>query len=140
MTIVVTNQPDVARNAQSVEAVEALHSYMQALLPIDDFRVCYHDDDANCACRKPKPGMLKAAAEQFTLELPRSYMIGDRWRDIEAGLNAGCITIFIDYQYAETNSSQPHVTVNSLDEAVNWIINREKQNENPPGLKDQTVR
>ena len=120
--VVVTNQPDVARGTQTREVVEAMHALLKAQLPINDFRVCYHDDADNCACRKPKPGMILDAAYEFALDLSRSFLVGDRWRDIEAGRRAGCKTLFIDYQYAETNQSQPDVKVSSLVEAVTWIL------------------
>ena len=122
--IVVTNQPDVARGTQTREQVETIHSVLQAQLQLtaEDFRVCYHDNADNCHCRKPKPGMLLDAATDFELDLASSFMIGDRWRDIEAGQRAGCKTIFIDYHYAELNRSQPDVSVGSLTEAVDWIL------------------
>ena len=122
--IVVTNQPDVARGTQTREQVDAIHSVLQAQLQLtaEDFRVCYHDNADNCHCRKPKPGMLLDAATDFELDLASSFMIGDRWRDIEAGKRAGCKTIFIDYHYAEANLSQPDAIVNSLMDAVDWIL------------------
>ncbi len=122
--IVVTNQPDVARGTQTREQVEAIHQALQAQLSLttEDFRVCYHDNADNCSCRKPKPGMLLDAATDFELDLATSFMIGDRWRDIEAGKRAGCKTIFIDYHYAELNRSQPDAIVNSLMDAVDWIL------------------
>jgi len=115
--IVVTNQPDVARGNQSRERVEELHQALrqQFGLPIDDFRVCYHDDGDGCECRKPKPGMLMAAAVAFGLDLGSSFMIGDRWRDVEAGRRAGCRTIFLDHGYTESFQSEgPDVRVKSL--------------------------
>jgi D-glycero-D-manno-heptose 1,7-bisphosphate phosphatase len=121
--IVVTNQPDVARGKQTREAVEAIHAALQAQLRLDEFRVCYHDDADGCACRKPASGMLLDAAKDADLDLPASFMIGDRWRDIEAGRRAGCTTILIDCHYAETERCQPHARVSSLPEAVDWILN-----------------
>jgi D-glycero-D-manno-heptose 1,7-bisphosphate phosphatase len=121
--VVVTNQPDVARGVQSRAAVEAIHAELLARgLPIDDFRVCYHDDQDGCDCRKPKPGLLLAAAREDGLDLTASFLVGDRWRDVEAGKRAGCTTIFIDYHYAEPERSQPHVRVASLGEAAEWIL------------------
>ena len=124
--IVVTNQPDVARGAQTREAVEAIHAALLAEgLPLDDFRVCYHDDDDRCDCRKPLPGMLLSAAQEHNLDLTASFMIGDRWRDVEAGRRAGCTTVFIDNEYAEAGPSQSDLRVKSLNEAVDWILSRE---------------
>lgn len=120
--IVVTNQPDVARGTQIREAVEAIHTALQAQLPLDDFRVCYHDDADRCQCRKPAPGLLLKAARDAKLDLSACFMIGDRWRDIEAGWRAGCTTVFIDYGYAEAQPDRFHVKVKSLIEASEWII------------------
>ena len=134
--IVVTNQPDVARGVQTRAAVEAIHAELLARgLPIDDFRVCYHDDADGCDCRKPKPGLLLAAAREEGLDLAASFLVGDRWRDVEAGKRAGCTTVFIDYGYAEPERSQPHVRVRSLAEAADWILGRTKQKERT-GLMD----
>ncbi len=125
-----TNQPDVARGAQTRATVEALHRELLARgLAIDEFRVCYHDDADDCDCRKPKPGLLLAAAEEEGLDLASSYLVGDRWRDIEAGKSAGCATVFIDYGYAERERSQPHTRVRSLNEAADWILERTDRKE-----------
>ena len=120
--IVVTNQPDVARGTQTKTAVEAIHEALRKTLPLDDFRCCYHDNADNCVCRKPAPGMILAAAAEYALDLGHSFMVGDRWRDIEAGQRAGCRTVFIDYHYAEVNRSQPDAVATSLTEAAHWIL------------------
>jgi D-glycero-D-manno-heptose 1,7-bisphosphate phosphatase len=121
--VVVTNQPDVARGRQTREAVEQMHLLLRAELPLDDVLTCYHDDADDCDCRKPRPGLIKRAAEQNGIDLSLSYMIGDRWRDIDAGANAGCKTILIDRGYAErAPESAPHARVGSLSEAVDWIL------------------
>jgi len=125
LLVVVTNQPDVARGTQSQAAVEAIHARLAGLLPLDEFRVCYHDDNDACACRKPKPGMILAAARAHGVDLEASVMVGDRWRDIEAGRQAGCATVFVDYGYAETRPPTPDVVVTSLSEAANWILARD---------------
>ncbi|MBC8249766.1 MAG: HAD family hydrolase [Anaerolineales bacterium] len=122
--IVVTNQPDVARGRQTRAAVEEMHQALAAQLPIDAFQVCYHDDADRCACRKPAPGLLLAAARDWQLDLSASYLVGDRWRDVEAGRRAGCATILIDYGYAEPAGSPPDARVRSLPEAVDWILSR----------------
>lgn len=120
--IVVTNQPDVARGTQTRETVEALHKKLKSQLKLDEFRVCYHDDADCCDCRKPKPGLLIEAAKANGIDLGASYMIGDRWRDIEAGQRAGCKTIFIDWGYGEIRPKNYSVSVNSLIDAVEWIL------------------
>ncbi|MBI5567057.1 MAG: HAD family hydrolase [Chloroflexi bacterium] len=120
--IVVTNQPDVARGTQTQAEVENLHAVLQAQLPLDEFRVCYHDDADRCDCRKPKPGLLLAAAREHDLDLSASFMIGDRWRDVEAGQRAGCTTLFVDYGYAERAPVEPFIKVTSLLAAADWIL------------------
>ena len=101
LTVVVTNQPDVRTGKQSQERVEEFHSLLRGELPIDDIRVCYHIDEDNCDCRKPKPGMLLDAARDLGIDFGKSIMIGDRWRDIKAGLAVGCQNFLIDYCYSE---------------------------------------
>lgn len=123
LLIVVTNQPDVARGAQTRAAVEEIHRAMRAALPLDDIRVCWHDDPDGCACRKPRPGLLTAAAGDYGIDLARSYIIGDRWRDIDAGHNAGCSAVLIDYGYRERAPERPaEARVSSLTGAVRWIL------------------
>jgi D-glycero-D-manno-heptose 1,7-bisphosphate phosphatase len=119
--IVVTNQPDVARGTQRRDVVEAMNAEIQQALPLDEIRVCY-EDDPNCPDRKPNPGMLVKAAERHRLDLATSFMVGDRWRDIEAGQRAGCRTVFIDYAYDEPRPSSPDFIAPSLAEATEWIL------------------
>jgi len=121
--LVVTNQPDVARGKQSRQMVDAMHQALSARLPLDDILVCYHTDKDKCDCRKPMPGMLLEAAKKHNIDLAASFMVGDRWRDIEAGYNAGCKTILIDYGYSERSPAHaPDLRVGSLREAADWII------------------
>jgi D-glycero-D-manno-heptose 1,7-bisphosphate phosphatase len=123
LLLVVTNQPDVARGRQVRETVEAMHAAMAAHMPVDDFLVCFHDDRDACPCRKPKPGLLLTGAERYGISLAASYMVGDRWRDIDAGAAAGCRTVFLDFHYAERGPTSPaNATVSSLAEAVDWIL------------------
>jgi D-glycero-D-manno-heptose 1,7-bisphosphate phosphatase len=125
LLIVVTNQPDVARGAQTRDAVEAIHARLASMLPLDEFRACYHDDQDACACRKPEPGLIIEAARDLRLDVGASVMVGDRWRDIEAGRRAGCATVFIDYGYAEPQPHGPDAVVTSLEEATDWILSRD---------------
>jgi D-glycero-D-manno-heptose 1,7-bisphosphate phosphatase len=122
LLIVVTNQPDVARGLQSRICVEEMHAVLKAQLPLDDVLVCYHDDGDRCGCRKPAPGLLIQAADKHGITLSRSFMIGDRWKDVEAGRNAGCRSVFIDYGYEEQGPQGAAFEVHSLREAVNWIL------------------
>jgi D-glycero-D-manno-heptose 1,7-bisphosphate phosphatase len=119
--LVVTNQPDVARGAQTRSEVEAMHDRLREELGIADFHVCWHDDADECDCRKPKPGLLTRAAREFGISLADSYMIGDRWRDVDCGHAAGCRTIFIDRGYSERLRKEPHLRARDLAEAVDMI-------------------
>ena len=122
MLIVVTNQPDVARGTTPKAVVEEINHYLGRCLPIDEFRTCYHDGDDGCECRKPLPGALLAAAQMHGIDLNESYMIGDRWRDTESGVRAGCKTIFIDYGYDEQQPESFTFSVKSLKEASTIIL------------------
>lgn len=122
LLIIVTNQPDVGRGKQKREVVEAIHQYLQSVLPIDEIYVCYHGMDTECECRKPKPGLLLSAAQKWGIQLSESFIIGDRWKDVEAGEQAGCSTVFIDYGYSEKSPSGPTACVKSFLEASEWII------------------
>jgi D-glycero-D-manno-heptose 1,7-bisphosphate phosphatase len=124
LLVVATNQPDVGRGTQSRALVEAMHAVMLAALPIDRVEVCYHPGGSAsaCDCRKPAPGMLLQAADALGIDLPASYMIGDRWRDIDCGHAAGCATILIERGYRETLRQTPNFTVNSFAEAVEIIL------------------
>jgi D-sedoheptulose 7-phosphate isomerase len=121
--LVVTNQPDVGRGKQSREALDAMHQDLSSRLPLDDILVCCHTDQDHCDCRKPLPGMLLEAASKHNIDMASSFMVGDRWRDVEAGYNAGCRTILIDYGYSERAPDRgPDLRVGSLREAADWII------------------
>lgn len=122
MLIVVTNQPDVARGTLRREVVEEINHHLAACLPIDEFRTCYHDTADRCECRKPLPGALLSAAKLHDINLGESFMVGDRWRDIEAGERAGCMTIFLDYGYDEKQPESVNYRVKSLSEATQIIL------------------
>ena len=120
--IVVTNQPDVARGTQTRAMVEEINAVLKSHLPIDEFRVCYHDNADQCSCRKPAAGALLDCARKYRIDLKASFMIGDRWCDIEAGRHAGCKTIFIDCHYAQTKHVEPDYRACDLSGAVGWVI------------------
>jgi D-glycero-D-manno-heptose 1,7-bisphosphate phosphatase len=122
LVVVVTNQPDVARGWQSLDRVEAMNALVQERLRVDDIRVCFHIDQDGCLCRKPLPGMLLAAAEDASIDLRRSFMVGDRFGDIEAGQAAGCKTILVGDGYGETSRVLPDKRVLSLLEASRVIL------------------
>jgi D-glycero-D-manno-heptose 1,7-bisphosphate phosphatase len=125
--VAVTNQPEIARGTQSAAAVERINQRLRELLQLAEIVVCPHDDEDGCPCRKPKPGMLVDAAERHDLDLAASYMVGDRWRDVEAGRRAGCTTVFLNREYSETVPEHPDVTVRTIGEAAAWILAQEKR-------------
>jgi len=120
--IVVTNQPDVARGKISQSLVDSMNDRLRFELPLNAIYTCFHDDMDQCECRKPCPGLLIKAADKFEIDLTASYMIGDRWRDIEAGRRAGCKTFFVDYGYAEKQPENYDFCVGSLLEAARIIL------------------
>lgn len=125
LAIVVTNQPDIATGKQTLATLSDMHKRLRERITLDDIRVCSHADAELCACRKPKPGMLLAAAQDHGIDLAHSYMIGDRWRDIAAGQAAGCMTIFVDRGYDEPRPDSPDAIVADLPQAADWILRRE---------------
>jgi len=123
LLIVVTNQPDIARGTQDRAAVDAIHQALRDALPLDDFFVCAHDDSDHCDCRKPLPGLLLSAAEKYDIDMPRSFMVGDRWRDVDAGpapavRRSGSTTATAKKRSATESS----VTVDSIRAAADWIL------------------
>ena len=100
---VVTNQADIGRGITSKESVNAANKILFNALPIDDIYVCPHTDEDKCGCRKPLPGMLLRAAAAYSVDLKRSFMVGDTSRDLEAGLAAGCRTMIINDAFSLTD-------------------------------------
>lgn len=103
----VTNQPDIARGAARPEAVAAINALVAEACGLDEIRLCPHDDADGCACRKPKPGMLLAAARERGLDPRASWMVGDRWRDVEAGRAAGARTALVGPGWPERPPAAP---------------------------------
>ena len=124
--IVVSNQPDVGRGTLTRDAVEAMHEKLWVAVPaLDAIEVCYHAGVSRgdpCDCRKPKPGMLLAAAAIHQIDLQRSFLVGDRWRDVDCAKAAGCRAVFIDHGYSEPLRTKPDFTVTNFTEAVARIL------------------
>jgi D-glycero-D-manno-heptose 1,7-bisphosphate phosphatase len=122
--VVATNQPDVGRGTMAQSVVEELHAHMCRELPLDRVEVCFHpgQGQSECDCRKPRPGMLQRAARELGIDLAASWMVGDRWRDIDCGHAAGSRTVFIDYGYDEPLKRQPDFRVKDLAEAARIIL------------------
>lgn len=122
LLVVVTNQPDVGRGTQSRQAVEVMHTLLMSWLPVDRVEVCYDAHDGASTRRKPGPGMIVDAANALNVDLSQSFMVGDRWRDVDCGFNAGCRTIFIDQGYSEDLRRQPDFSVKDLPAAADVIL------------------
>lgn len=124
LLVVATNQPDVGRGTLALSVVEEIHTHLRAQLPIDRIEVCTHPGKgaSDCDCRKPRPGMLLRSARELNIDLRQSWMVGDRWRDIDCGHAAGCRTIFIDYGYDEALRQVPEFRVRNLGEAAEIIL------------------
>jgi len=124
LLIVATNQPDVSRGALALADVENINAALASTLPLDEFKVCPHDDRDGCPCRKPRPGLLIEAAGRLGIDLAHSYMVGDRWRDVDAGTAAGCQAIVIERGHDERPPDRaPAFRTTTLEEAANWILN-----------------
>jgi D-glycero-D-manno-heptose 1,7-bisphosphate phosphatase len=120
--VVVTNQPDVARGSTSRELVGDIHARLADTLALDAILTCFHDDCDDCDCRKPKPGLLLQAAHELSLDLASSFMVGDRWRDVEAGPRAGCRTNYVDQGYEDSVPACTDFRVESLSEAAGMVL------------------
>lgn len=120
--IVFTNQPEVARGTLSPATLARMHEQLTAAVDVAEIFVCVHQDRDGCECRKPKPGMLHAAATKWALDLSRSFVIGDRWRDIEAGDAVGCHTVLIDRPYSACRRADARVP--DLAHAVDVVVAR----------------
>ena len=122
-TFMVTNQPDIARQKVDYETVMEINQLVASNCLLTDIGMCIHDDSDQCACRKPKPGLINELAAKYDIDLKASAMVGDRWRDVDAGNAAGCYTIFIDYQYGEKLRAQPDAIASSIEE-VGLLLKR----------------
>lgn len=128
---VVTNQPEIARGTLRRDDLEEMHRFLSESLPIDKIYVCMHDDEDRCDCRKPKPGLILQAAKEWNIDLGASYMIGDRWKDVEAGARAGCTTILVKGPFSDEQPPgrmvrSDHI-VNNLLEASEIILSRGRE-------------
>jgi len=116
---VVTNQPDISKEIIDASLVEKMNEIIRDTLPVDEIAYCPHEDYHECNCRKPKPGMILELSDKWNIDLEKSFMIGDGWKDIQAGESAGCKTILLDKDYNKGVNADFHVR--SLIEAVKII-------------------
>jgi len=118
LPIVITNQPDISRGSQSISEINKINEYIGTEVGLSSFYICPHDDEDRCLCRKPMPGLIMLAKKELGIDLSKSFLVGDRWRDIQAGQAVNLPTFFIDYSYPEFQPKRPFTRVHSLLEAV----------------------
>jgi len=119
--IVVTNQPDVGRNKVKKEFVMKINKKLKKILKFDDIFTCYHRNDLNFD-KKPNPGMIFKAKKKWNIDLNKSYIVGDRHKDILAGLNAGLKTIYLFNDYKKDKKPKfYHFKINSLKEIMRKV-------------------
>ena len=122
LIIVVTNQPDVSRGWVSRAQVDLINGHVKSCLPVDEIMACFHVDQDDCQCRKPRPGMLIEASKKWDIDLFQSFMVGDRLSDVEAGLKANCKTVLISESLLLPSEMRAHHQSSSLIEASHWIL------------------
>lgn len=122
LVICITNQPDPARENRTNEKEIKINDFIKKKSKLDHLLTCWHPFDNQCECRKPKPGLIFYAQKKFNLNLKKSFFVGDRWRDINAGYSAGCQTLFISRGYSEKLRRQPNRKFFSSRDALLWII------------------
>jgi D-glycero-D-manno-heptose 1,7-bisphosphate phosphatase len=133
--VVVTNQSGAARGYFPASLVDEIHALLQASLAaggahLDGIYTCLHGPADGCACRKPAPALLEQAARDLDLDLTRSYLVGDRYKDVETAANAGAKGVLVltgygrgEYEYLRHTWPAPpiHVAPDLL-EAAEWIL------------------
>lgn len=141
LSIIITNQPAVARNLCTIQDIENIHNKMETLLgnnaaKMDAIYFCPHHPDRgfpdenlkykiNCSCRKPKTGMIEKAVSDFNINLDGSYLVGDSSRDIECGKNAGITTIGVRTGDAcKDCQNSPDFMFDNILEATKFIISK----------------
>jgi D-glycero-D-manno-heptose 1,7-bisphosphate phosphatase len=117
---VVTNQPDIARGLLPESVLTVMMGQLRDIVGVDDVAVCPHQDGDDCTCRKPRPGLLRDLADRWGVDLTRSFMVGDTWRDMGAGRAAGCTTVLLRTGYNEDTSGD--IEVSTLSEATSRIL------------------
>ena len=121
LNIIVTNQPDVENESLKKEIVLEMHNTIYKKLNIDDIFTCYHNDLNNCFCRKPKPGMIHSAKDKWNIDLSKSFLVGDRWRDIDLANNLNIKNFFIDYEYNEKRPENFTYKIKNLIDVVKFL-------------------
>ena len=121
LLFMITNQPNISRMKVDPRSVDQQNQIVAKACQLTAVRVCPHDDSSGCHCRKPRPGMITDLAKEYSIDLIRSVVVGDRWRDIEAGTQAGSQTVFVDYGYDERQPTDQTASVRSVEEAATIV-------------------
>ena len=125
--IVITNQPDVAKNKLTLKTLNQMNDILRKKTEIDDIFVCMHKKEDNCRCRKPRKGLLKKANKKYNIDYKNSFFIGDRDIDMECGIKSGCRTIFINRNYKEKKPKFFEASFNSIILAAKYIMNQKRK-------------
>jgi len=138
--VIVTNQAGIARGIFKESFVGEAHRHIAERLSaggarVDGFYYCPHHPEAvieayrqSCDCRKPQPGLLKRAASDLDIALDQSFVVGDRWHDLEAGQRVGARGVLVRTGYGKTEEAAGHsvvtpsAIVDNVMEAVSWIL------------------
>lgn len=127
LNIVFTNQPDISRGFLKMEDLEKMHKIILETLPVDEIKFCPHDNKDNCSCRKPKPGLILEAVKKWSIDLEKSYVVGDGWKDIGAGKAAGCKTFLLRREYNKDYQKDYDFEVDNLKKTVEIIKKLDKK-------------
>jgi len=129
LQIVLTNQPEIGRGTLSPQALDNIHRKLRIVLPtLDEIFVCPHVRDDQCHCKKPEPGLVREAIKKWNIDLSKSYIIGDRWCDIELGKILGMTTILVESPAGKEDVTivHPDYFAASLFTAAQYIVNDAK--------------
>ena len=124
LVFVITNQPDIGNGITKLSEVILMHDKICNQTEVKEIFLCPHSQKNDCSCRKPKAQFVLLAKKKYILDLTRSYFIGDRFADVQTGINAGCKTIFINRQYDEACPEDHDYEVKNIYQAVKLIINK----------------
>lgn len=120
LLLVITNQPEIARQQSDPRIVKEFHQDLLTKKMVNAVKMCPHDDADNCACRKPRPGMIVDYQKEMGVDLSRSFVIGDTWKDVLAGAAAGVRTILLRREYS--GDAQPDHEFSTLPEATDLVL------------------
>jgi len=121
LAIVISNQPDISRSKLKQIELDKMSDSLFEELILDDIFYCTHDDDNDTGCRKPAPGLFFTAQKKYNIDLTRSFMIGDTWKDVDAAKEAGISMILLNKEYNQ--DLQNVIRIKSLSEILPLIKN-----------------